>query len=155
MLVIPLALLAAGGWFFYTQRSARARLETARGHADGAVVVRGERDAVLVVIDRVSKSGAHRFAALDGKTGEPLGTRIIDESARCWPASLGKMWCGDAEGHVHLIAVPSFDAATGSDGDQASRTWLGKAELGCAIAESIDVSDGPLTVRHSMPRPPV
>ena len=153
MLVIPLALIAAAGAFFYMQRKTRGRLETTRGHADGAVVVRGERGAMLVVIDRVSKSGAHRFAALDAATGQQLGTRVVDESARCWPATPGKMWCGDADGHTHLIAVPSFDAAPASDGDQTSRSWLGKASGDCDFADAIEVGDAHLTFGEGTPRP--
>src|SRR5262249_54581607 len=131
----------------------RAHLEETRGHADGAVVVRGDGSAVLVVIDRVSRSGAHRFTALDVATGKTLGVRVIDEPARCWPASTGKMWGGDADGNVHLIAVPSFDAAQGRDGDQASRTWLAKAEAGCAFADAIEIGEGHLTFGEGTPRP--
>src|SRR5205823_4936847 len=128
-------------------------LEGTRGHPDGAVVVRGESGAIVVVIDRVSRSGAHRFTAIDVATGATRGVRVIDEPARCWPASTGKMWCGDGGGRTHLVAVPSFEAATASDADQASRSWLGKAEPGCTFADEIVLRGGHLTFGDGTPRP--
>ncbi len=153
LLAIPLALLAAAGFFFYTQYATRAQLETTPGHPAGAVIVTGDRGATLVVIDRVSRSGGHRFTAVDLATGKAIGSRVIDEPARCWAASAGRMWCGDDDGHVHLIAVPTFDAAQASDADQASRSWLGKAELVCALEDSALAGDVRLSFGGGNPRP--
>ena len=152
VLVILVVLGAAAGIFFYTQHSARSRLSATRGHADGAVVARGEHGGILVVIDRVSKAGAHRLTAVDLATGATLGSRVIDEPARCWPASAGKIWCGDGSGKVHLVGVPSFDATEATDADQASRTWLGH-DGGCDFADALDLKGGHLTFGDGTPRP--
>lgn len=153
MLVIPVGLLAALGYFLYTQHAARDEVAAAPGHPAGAVVVPGATGATLVVIDRVSKAGSHRFTAVDLATGRIVATRVIDEAARCWAASPGRMWCGDADGHIHLIAVPSFASAAASEADQASRGWLGKAELGCTLEDAITVGDDHLAFGAGNPRP--
>jgi hypothetical protein len=152
VLAIPLVLAGAGGLLAYTRCNARRALETTRGQPEGAVVVRGDR-AMLVLVDRVGRgASAFRLAALDPDTGKPVNQRVIDESARCWAASPGRMWCADADSRTHLVAVPSFDAVAASDGD---RTWLGRDERGCTFADSIPLGDDHLVFGRGTQRRPL
>ncbi len=152
MLAIPLVLAGAGGFLAYTHCNARHALETTRGQPEGAVVVRGER-AMLVIVDRVGRgASAFRLAALDPDTGKPINQRVIDESARCWAASPGRMWCADAEGRTHLVAVPSFESVAASEGD---RTWLGRDERGCAFADTVQVGADQLAFGRGTQRRPL
>jgi hypothetical protein len=152
-LVVPVALAAAGGLYRYTNRSATHALETTRGQPEGALVVAGEHGATLVIIDRVSRgASAYRLLALDPATGKAVNQRVIHEAVRCWPASPGRMWCADADGRTHLVAVPSFDAVTANDADKASRTWLGHADNGCTYAESLPLGADHLTFGDGVQR---
>lgn len=152
LVVIALAL----GYFLYARMTARREVEHAPGQPAGALVVPTADGARLVLIDRVGKSArgaSYRFTAIDPETGTSVGSRTIDEPARCWPASTGRMWCADPDGRVHLVSVPSFDAVTASSADEQSRTWLGSASPGCTFADSVPIGGAHLTFGTGTRRP--
>lgn len=158
---VLLALLLAGallalGYFLYERATARRAIEHAPGQPAGALVVQTADGARVVLIDRVGKGArgaSYRFTAIDPSTGAAIGSRTIDEPARCWPASTGRMWCADPDGRVHLVAVPSFEAVTAGPADEQSRTWLGTASAGCTFADSVPLGGAHLTFGTGTRRP--
>ena len=118
VIIVGLVVLAGAGAVVYLRGNARHELEATPGHPEGAVVARGTKVSTLVVIDRVSShassAASYRLTAVDPATGRVLTSRVVDEAVRCWPGEPDRIWCDDAAGHAHELAVPSFDAVATS-----------------------------------------
>ncbi|HEY1559137.1 MAG TPA: hypothetical protein VGF94_30155 [Kofleriaceae bacterium] len=143
---VLVALAVAAGSLAYSRWSSRREVDTATGQPMGALVVAGE-PGFVVVIDRVggsARGGSYRFTALDPASGAVVASRVIDEPVRCWPGTPARMWCTSGD-QTHLVAVPSFDAVTAGPADEASRTWLGRPDGGCAFADVAGAAGAPLS----------
>ena len=140
--VLLLAIAGAGGFLAYSHMHAARDIANAPGQPAGTLVVRGAAGgptAFVVLVDRVGASargGTYRLTALDVATGAVVASRTLDEPMQCWPGAPARMWCSDGESHTHLVAVPSFDAATAGPADEQSRTWLGHPDAGCAFVDT-------------------